>query len=129
MNICFNLLYLKYSKYKLENEFFSWYWLNTHIFSNSNIGTVNAIQKKFVYLYKMGEQIKSSPLIKIYCSKLILQFHLPTIQLFISTWRKSYEDIYHSPPHVYVITGNILITIDNKICPLLASSSHFMTDS
>ena len=24
---------------------------------------------------------------------------MPAIQLFISTWAKSYEDIYHSPPH------------------------------
>ena len=34
-------------------------------FNNSNIGTVNAIQKKCVYLHEMGEQIKSSLLIKI----------------------------------------------------------------
>ena len=28
---------------------------------------------------------------------------------FFLTWEKSYEDIYHSPSHVSVITGNILI--------------------
>ena len=42
MNIRFNLLHLKYSKYKMENE------VNTTVrkFNNSNIGKVNAIQKK-----------------------------------------------------------------------------------
>ena len=34
-------------------------------FSNFNIGTVNAIQKKFVKLYEMDEQIKSSPLLTL----------------------------------------------------------------
>ena len=45
---------------------FYWYFLNTKVrkFNNSNIGTVNAIQKKFVYLYEMGKQIKSLLLIK-----------------------------------------------------------------
>ena len=33
-------------------------------FTNSNIGAVNAVQKKFVYLHEMGEQIKSLLLIK-----------------------------------------------------------------
>ena len=42
MNIRFNLLHLKYSKYKMENE------VNTTVpkFNNSNIGKVNTIQKK-----------------------------------------------------------------------------------
>ena len=56
-----------------------------------------------------------------------MSFHLPTIQLFISKWEKSYEDIYLSPPHISVITGNILITI-KKIFPLPSSScfqQHF----
>ena len=42
--------------------------------------------------------------------------HLPKIQLFISTWEKSYEDIYHSPPHVYVVTGSILVTMIRFAC-------------
>ena len=56
---------------------------------------------------------------------------MPTIQLFISTWEKSYEDIYLSPPHVSVTTGNILITIIRfaHYHVLLASNSTFMTDS
>ena len=47
-------------------KYFFWYCLNATVckFNNSNIGTVNAIQKKFVYLHEMGEQIKSSLLIK-----------------------------------------------------------------
>ena len=30
----------------------------------SNIGTLNAVQMKFVYLYEIGKQMKSSLLIK-----------------------------------------------------------------
>ena len=68
----FNLLRLKYSKYKLETEILFLILpkttvLNTTVldkFNHSNIGTVNAIQKKFVYLHEMGEQIKNSLFIK-----------------------------------------------------------------
>ena len=37
------------------------YCQNTTVrkFSNADVGTVNAIQKKFVFLQEMGEQIKS----------------------------------------------------------------------
>ena len=61
--------------------------------------------------------------------KLKVRFHLPAIQLFISTWEKSYDHIYLSPPHVSIITGNILITITRFACCdlLLASNSTFMT--
>ena len=92
-------------------------------FNNSNIGTANAIQNKFVYLQEMGQQIKSSLLIKTRLQKVCsyFSFHLTTIQLFISTWGKSYEDMYHSFPHVFVITGNILNN-DNKTCPLPSSA-------
>ena len=60
-----------------------------------------------------------------------LSFHLLTIQLFISTWEKSYEDIHHSPPHVSIITGNILMTIIrfSRYHLLLTSNSTFMADS
>ena len=85
-------------------KYFFWYCLNTTVrkFNNTNIGAVNVIQKKFVYLHEIGEQIKRSP---------YFSFYLPTIQLIISTRGKSYEDIYHSPPHASVIIGNILIRI------------------
>ena len=58
---------------------------------------------------------------------------MSTIQLSISTWEKSFEDIYPSP-HISVVTGNILITIITIIRLahyhlLLASNSTFMTDS
>ena len=53
-----------------------------------------------------------------------------TIQLFISIWEKSYEGIYHSPPHISAITENILITTIRFVRHhLLASNSSFMTDS
>ena len=44
---------------------------------------------------------------------------------------KSYEDMYHSLPHVSVITVNILITIIRfaRYHLLLASSRTFITDS
>ena len=47
-------------------KYFSWYCLYTTArkVNNSNIGAINAIQKKFVYLHEMGEQIKSSLIIK-----------------------------------------------------------------
>ena len=61
-------------------------------------------------------------------SLFLLQF-----SLFISTWeeRTIWEDIYHSAPHVSVITGNILITTTrfDRYHLLLASNSTFMTDS
>ena len=37
---------------------------NSSQISNSNIDTVNGIQKKIVYLHETGEQIKNSLLIK-----------------------------------------------------------------
>ena len=47
-------------------KYFFWYYLNTTVrkFNNSNIGIVNTVQKKFVHLYEMSEQNKSSLLIK-----------------------------------------------------------------
>ena len=81
----------------------------------------------------MGDQIKRSLIIKtllqLVCS--YLSFHLPTIQLCLSTWKKSYEDVYHSPPHVSVITANILIAIIRfaRYHLLPASNSTFMNDS
>ena len=48
----------------------------------------------------MGEQTKSSLLIKTLFQKVYsyFNFHLPTVQLFISTPEKSYEHLYHCPP-------------------------------
>ena len=80
--------------------------------------------KRNVYLHEMGEEIKSSLLIKTL-------FDLPTIQLLISTWEKSYEDIYHSPPRVSIITRKILIMIIRfaRYHFLLGSNSTFVSDS
>ena len=67
----------------------------------------------------------------VYCQKNEKRDKIPTIQLFISTWEKSYEDICHFPLHVSVITGNILITIAifDSYHHLVASNSTFMTNS
>ena len=48
-------------------KIFMWYCLNTTVrkLNNSNIGTVNAVQRKIFYLHEMGEQTKSSLLIKM----------------------------------------------------------------
>ena len=47
-------------------KYFFWYCLNKTAskFNNSNIGTVNAVQKKFVHPHEMGKQIKILRLIK-----------------------------------------------------------------
>ena len=61
---------------------------------------------------------------KRYCSKFVVT------SAFISLQReKSYEDIYNSPPDVFVITGNILIAITRFAYHhfLLDFKSTFMT--
>ena len=80
----------------------------------------------------MGEQIKISLLLTILQQVYsYFSFHLPLSKLFISACEKSYEEIYHSPSHVSVITGNILITIIRfahyYLLPVF--NSAFMTDS
>ena len=59
----------------------------------------------------MGKQIKCLLLINTLLQQVYSYFssHVPIIQLFISTWAKSYEGMF--PTHVSVIKGNILITI------------------
>ena len=68
----------------MENEIFFLVLPKTTVckFNNSNICTVNAIQKKFVCLHEMGGLIKSSPLIKnaIAVSLFLLQFLLALFQ-------------------------------------------------
>ena len=51
----------------MENLIFFGCYLNTTIceFNNFNIFSVNAIQKKFVGLHEMGEEIKSSLLLTL----------------------------------------------------------------
>ena len=116
-------------------KYFFLFFINTTVgkFINCNIGAVNGIQNRFVYLHEIGEQIKILFLIKTLLQYIYsyFSFHLPTIQLFISIWEKSYRDIYHFLPYVSVITGNILIMIIRFVrnYVLLASNSTFMTDS
>ena len=87
-------------------------------FNNLNIDTVNAIQKEIVQLYAME-------------SYSYFTIYLPAIQIFISTWAKSYKDIYYSPHYVSVNTGNILITTIRfaSLYLLFGSNKTFMTDS
>ena len=110
----FELAYLEINA-KWKTQYFFWYCLNKTVckFNNFNTGTVNAIQKKLVK--QIGGRIKSlllSTLLELALSCL-LQFSIACNQLYISTWEKRYEHIYHSSPYISAITGNIL-----KICPL-----------
>ena len=115
-------------------KYFFWYCLKQQCvsFNNSNICTVNAIQKKFVCLHEMGGLIKSSPLIKnaIAVSLFLLQFLLALFQ-YVKKAMKIYIYIYNSPPHVSVVTGNILITRIKftRYHLLLATNSTFLVDS
>ena len=58
----------------------------------------------------MGEQIKSSlllmPIQLIYSC---FSFHVSAIHLFISTWEKSYEEIFYSAIHASALTRNIVL--------------------
>ena len=115
-------------------KYFVWYCLNTIVrkFNNSNIGRVNAVQKKFFYLHKMGQQIKSSLLLtllqQVYSH---FNFNLPTIQLSVSNWEKTiWRHISFSSTCFCYYRKHP--NNDNKICQLpyfLASSTTFMTDS
>ena len=80
----------------------------------------------------MGEQIKSTLLLTLWQQVYsYFSFHLPAIRLFISTWKKSYEDVYHSALHVSATTRNMKITIKRftSYHLLLSSNSTFMTKS
>ena len=58
---------ISWNKCNMEKAIFFWYCLNTAVckFNKFNIGKVNGIQKKFVKLHKIGEQIKSSLLLTL----------------------------------------------------------------
>ena len=64
LNICLNLLHLFDETNATSRK---QYYLNTTVykFNKFNIGKVNGIQKKFVKLHKIGEQIKSSLLLTL----------------------------------------------------------------
>ena len=62
LNICFNLLHLKYCKYKLKNEI---YFLILPKYNSKQIQQLQhwcskCSSKEIVYRYEMGKQIKSS---------------------------------------------------------------------
>ena len=118
---------MKHSKYKLENEIFFLILPKYNItqIQNSNIGIVNAVRKKFIYLHKLKAHFQ----LKRYCSEFILTLAFIWLQssFLFQHGKKNYEDVHHSPPHASVITGNILITIINHL--FLASNSTFITDS
>ena len=73
-------------------KYFVWYCLNTIVrkFNNSNIGRVNAVQNKFFYLHKMGQQIKSSLLLTLFQQFYShFNFNFLTIKLSVSNWEKT----------------------------------------
>ena len=133
LNICFNLLHLKCSKYKLENEilFLILPKYNSTRFNNSNIGTVNAIKKEIVYLEEMGEQIKSSLLIKTLLQKVYSYSVFICLQssFLFQHGKKLWRHLSFFPTCL-LLHENILITMRFARYHLpLASSSTFMTDS
>ena len=79
---------------------------------------------------KWASKLKVHFWLKRYCRKFILTSAFICLLFSFLFQQKSYEDIYHSPQHVSVITGNILIMIIRfaSYDLLLASSSAFMTD-
>ena len=109
-------------------KYFFWYYLNTTV-RKFNICAVHAIQKKFVYLHQMGEQIKSSLLIKMLLQQVYsyFSFHFPTIQIFISMGKKLWIHISFSSTGLCYYRKH-LNNDDNEICPLLSYScfqQHF----
>ena len=119
-----------------RTKYFLWYCLTTTVrkFNNSNIGAVNAIQTKFVYLHKIGEQIKSFLLIKTLLQ--LLSLFLLQISfaygacLYFNMGKKIWRYISFSST-CFCYYWKILITIIrfDRYYPFLASNSTFMTDS
>ena len=104
------MLQLKQMQYGECNIFSDSATIQQCKFNNFNTGTVNAIQKKLVKLHEMGEQ-KIAFINTITVNLFLLQLLFacnPALYLNIG---KSYYDMHHSPPHVSVIKGNILITM------------------
>ena len=116
MNICFNLLHLLNTNWRIKYFFLILPKYNSTKFNNSNNGTVNAIQKKLAFLHEMGKQIKSSLLIKtLSCSKFILT----SVFIFLqSSFLFQYGE---KAMKTYIILKKHPNN-DNKIYPLPSSS-------
>ena len=114
-------------------QYLFWYWLSTTVYklNSFNIWYSN-FNFKVICLASLDEGASKICFLLTLLQKIYsyFSFHLPAMQL-ISPWRKSYKHIYHSPPHVSVVTGNTLITIIRfaRYYLLLVSNSTFMTDS
>ena len=82
-------------------QYFIWYCLNTTVceFNIFNIGTVKEFKRNLSSCTKWASKLKVH-FNAITASLLLLQLPFPCNPAFISTWDKSYEDIYPSPPRV-----------------------------
>ena len=103
-----------------------WYGLNATVrkFNNSNIGAVNAIQKKLVYLHAMVEQIKSSFVIKtlLFLPQLPFAYN-PTF--YFNMGKKAWRHMPFSSACFRYYRKHP--SNDNKTC-LVPSSSCFQQD-
>ena len=106
----FFVVFLKYSSTKFQQH--------QHWYSKT-------IQKKFLYLHEMGQQIKSSLLIKRCCSKFILT------SAFIYLQSSFLFQHGKKAMRIYIILLHILIPVITFVYYhlFLAFSSTFMTDS
>ena len=110
-------------------KYFFWYCLNTtvHKFNNSNIGTVNEIQKNLSIYTKWASKLKVHFLLKRYCSKFILNSVFICLQpsFLFQQGKKVWRHIFSSTCFCYYRKH---LNNNNKIDPLPCSSwfqQHF----
>ena len=123
---------MNYSKYKLENEVLFLILLK---YNSTQIQQYwySQCNSKEIYLYARNGRANlkfTFNLNAIAVSVFLLQFSF-TYNPASYLWKRSLEDLYHSPLNVFFIKGNILITIIRFAfyhC-FIASSSTIMTDS
>ena len=118
----FNLLHLKYSKHKLENEIF---FLILRKYNRTQIQQLQLWYSKSISNEKLTFNQNA-----IAVSLTFFQFSFSYNPAFYFNMGKKLWRHNYSLPHVSVIAGNILITIVRFACYhlLLASNSTFMTD-
>ena len=135
LSICFNLLHLKYSKTKLENEI---YFLILLKYNSRQIQQLQHWYSKCTSKEFCLSAWNGRANVKVNFNQNAIAVSLFLLELsfaynpaFYFNMGKNYEEIYHFPPHVSVITGKILITITWFVCYhlLFVSNSTFMTDS
>ena len=95
-----------------------------HFYQQLQHWYIKCNSKENLSLHTIGEQIKSSLLIKLLLQLVYsyFSFHLLTLQIFISAWEKSHEGIYYSPPCFFYYRKH---PNNNKIPLPLPCSSGF----